>query len=151
MKKVRVYELAKEIGMESKVLTAKLIDLGYSVKAYNSSLDESEANEIKSRLSGDGTGKKKAKSVKAAPPVEKKEVVVPTSETITTRTEVDETASETGTTRTETEVEDKRIQAKGKTTIIRRRRKTVQEEVPVVEAAEPAANHRRPAWPWPDG
>ena len=75
MKKVRVYELAKEIGMESKVLTAKLIDLGYNVKAYNSSLDEGEAAEIKTRLAGDGLGKAKAKPIKkAAPSVGKDEV-----------------------------------------------------------------------------
>ncbi len=129
MKKVRVYELAKEIGMESKVLTAKLIDLGYDVKAYNSSLEEGEASEIKTRLSGGGSAK-----VKAAPPAEKEEVAEAVSETVTTRTEVDDTSSDTCI--TTTEVEDKRIQAKGKTTIIRRRRKTVQEEIPVEEIVE---------------
>lgn len=142
MMKVRVYELAKEIGMESKVLTAKLIDLGYNVKAFNSSLDEGEANEIRARLSGDGTGKAGGKPVKSAPVVKKKVVDEPAIETFTTRTEVDETVSEKGTTKTE--VEDKRIQTKGKTTIIRRRRKTVQEEVAVEEVVEVAAAPEQP-------
>ncbi|MFW5905977.1 MAG: translation initiation factor IF-2 N-terminal domain-containing protein, partial [Desulfobia sp.] len=49
-KKIRVYELAKEAGMESKVLTGQLIELGYDVKAYNSTLDEETAAEIRERL-----------------------------------------------------------------------------------------------------
>lgn len=48
--KVRVYELAKEAGMDSKVLAAKLIEFGYDVKSYSSSLDETTANEIRKRL-----------------------------------------------------------------------------------------------------
>ncbi|MBW1791737.1 MAG: translation initiation factor IF-2 N-terminal domain-containing protein, partial [Deltaproteobacteria bacterium] len=42
--KIRVYELAKEAGVESKVLTAQLIEQGYDVKAYNSSLDAEVAD-----------------------------------------------------------------------------------------------------------
>lgn len=48
--KVRVYELAKEVGMDSKVLAAKLIELGYDVKSYSSALDEAVAEDIKKRL-----------------------------------------------------------------------------------------------------
>lgn len=48
--KVRVYELAKEVGMDSKVLAAKLIELGYDVKSYSSALDEAVADDIKKRL-----------------------------------------------------------------------------------------------------
>lgn len=87
--KIRVYELAKEAGVESKVLTAQLIEQGYDVKAYNSSLDDEVADEIRLKL-----GLK------------------------------------------ETKVEDKRIEKKGRTTIIRRRRTMVaeeKEEVPPVE------------------
>ncbi len=76
MRKVRVYELAKEAGMDSKELTAKLIEMGYSVKAYNSTLDEEVAEDIRLRL-----GFKKV------------------------------------------EVQETRIQSKGRTTIIRRRAK----------------------------
>ncbi len=48
--KVRVYELAKEVGMDSKVLAAKLIELGYDVKTYSSAMDESVADDIRKRL-----------------------------------------------------------------------------------------------------
>ncbi len=48
--KIRVYELAKEAGMKSKVLTTQLMELGYDVKAYNSTLDENTAEEIRERL-----------------------------------------------------------------------------------------------------
>jgi len=79
--KIRVYELAKEAGVESKVLTAQLIEQGYDVKAYNSSLDDEVADEIRLKF-----GLK------------------------------------------ETKIEDKRIEKKGRTTIIRRRRTIVAEE-----------------------
>ncbi|MCK5230991.1 MAG: translation initiation factor IF-2 N-terminal domain-containing protein, partial [Desulfobulbaceae bacterium] len=50
MKKVRVYELAKEAGMESKALAVKLIELGYSIKGYSSTLDEQKADEVRRLL-----------------------------------------------------------------------------------------------------
>ena len=50
MRKIRVYELAKEAGLDSKELTAKLIDLGFNVKAYNSSLDEETAEKVRAEL-----------------------------------------------------------------------------------------------------
>ena len=88
MGKVRVYELAKEAGVESKVLTAQLKELGYNVRAYNSTLDEDTAAEIRTRL---GFSK--------------------------------------------VEVKVKRIETKGRTTIIRRRKKVAPEPVP--EVVEP--------------
>ncbi|MCB2182927.1 MAG: translation initiation factor IF-2 [Desulfobulbaceae bacterium] len=84
MGKIRVYELAKEAGIESKLLTAQLIELGYKVRAYNSTLDEEVADDIRKKL---GFAK--------------------------------------------VEIKEKRIERKGKTTIIRRRKKTVVE--PAVE------------------
>ncbi|MFC1523383.1 translation initiation factor IF-2 [Thermodesulfobacteriota bacterium] len=90
MSKIRVYELAKEIGMESKTLTAKLVELGYDIKAYNSSLEDDEANEIRDKMNA-----------------------------------------------LTTQVERKRIQTKGKTTIIRRRTRSVPLEVPPAEEVVP--------------
>ena len=92
MGKIRVYELAKEAGVESKILTAQLIELGYNVRAYNSTLEDDAVEEIRTRL-----GFKKV------------------------------------------EVQEKRIESKGRTTIIRRRTPTVaepEEELPGKEAAE---------------
>ncbi|MEA3546309.1 MAG: translation initiation factor IF-2 [Thermodesulfobacteriota bacterium] len=88
MKKIRVYELAKDAGLDSKELAAKLIEMGYPVKAYNSTLDEETAEDVRKKL---GIIK--------------------------------------------TKVEEKRIQAKGQTTIIRRRTKMAPpEEAPPPEA-----------------
>lgn len=50
MKKVRVYELAKEAGIESKIMVAKLIELGYAIKSYSSTLDPATAAEIRLKL-----------------------------------------------------------------------------------------------------
>ena len=50
MAKVRVYELAKESGIESKEMTAKLIEMGYDVKSHSSSLDEHTADQIRIKL-----------------------------------------------------------------------------------------------------
>ena len=92
MGKIRVYELAKEAGVESKTLTAQLIELGYNVRAYNSTLEDDMAEEIRTRL-----GFKKV------------------------------------------DVQEKRIESKGRTTIIRRRTQAVPdlaEEIPEKDAAE---------------
>jgi len=50
MKKIRVYELAKEAGMENKALVAKLQELGYAVKSHSSTLEESEAQQARIAL-----------------------------------------------------------------------------------------------------
>lgn len=82
MGKIRVYELAKEAGVESKTLTAQLIEMGYNIRAYNSSIDEDMAEEIRHKL-----GFKKV------------------------------------------EVQEKRIEQKGRTTIIRRRTQVAPESI----------------------
>ncbi len=53
--KVRVYELAREVGMDSKLLAVKLKDFGYDVTTHSSSLDEATAAEIRKRLSATHT------------------------------------------------------------------------------------------------
>ncbi len=50
--KIRVYELAKEAGMKSKDLADKLIDLGYDIKGYSSSVDEETADKIRKEVLG---------------------------------------------------------------------------------------------------
>lgn len=91
MSKIRVYELAKEIGLNSKMLAIKLQEMGYDVKNYSSTLEEDAEAEIRSRL---------------------EEILPP--------------------------VEEKRIQGKGKTTIIRRRVKEVPVAIEEAPAAKPA-------------
>ena len=48
--KVRVYELAKEAGMKSAELADKLIELGYDIKGYNSSVDGETAEKIRNEV-----------------------------------------------------------------------------------------------------
>jgi len=50
MPKKRVYELAKELGMESKVLIARLEKIGISVKSASASLEEADAERAKKEL-----------------------------------------------------------------------------------------------------
>ncbi|MDY6843106.1 MAG: translation initiation factor IF-2 [Thermodesulfobacteriota bacterium] len=50
MGKVRLYELAQELGMPNKLLVKKLEKLGYKSKAIISSFDETEVEEIKKKL-----------------------------------------------------------------------------------------------------
>jgi len=50
--KVRIYELAKEAGMKSTDLAEKLIELGYDIKGYNSSVDAETADKIRHEVLG---------------------------------------------------------------------------------------------------
>ncbi|MCE5211494.1 MAG: translation initiation factor IF-2 [Deltaproteobacteria bacterium] len=50
MPKKRVYELAKDLGLESKVLIARLEKIGISVKSASASLDEDEVERAKKEL-----------------------------------------------------------------------------------------------------
>jgi N utilization substance protein A len=47
---VRVYELAKEAGMKSTELAEKLIELGYDIKGYSSTVDEETAAKIRQEV-----------------------------------------------------------------------------------------------------
>lgn len=93
MKKLRVYELAKEAGMENKALVVQLQEMGYSVKSHSSTLEEDEALEVRQKLG-----------------------------------------------LIQTETEEKRIQQKGQTTIIRRRKAVLTKDMaPEPEEAEAEA------------
>ena len=52
MSRVRIYELAKEAGMESKVLAEQLIELGYNIKSHSSTVEDTVADEIRSKILG---------------------------------------------------------------------------------------------------
>ena len=113
MSKIRVYELAKEAGMESKVLTAKLIELGFDVKAYNSTLEPDEVEQIRAKIMGKHESAAAVESSSAE------------AEVVSGEFESDGTSA----------TEEKRIQRQGQTTIIRRRAKVVAEPEPDVEEA----------------
>ncbi len=76
MSKKRLYEIAKEVGVESKVVVAKAQELGLSVKSHSSSVEEADANRITSSLKG-GTAKAESKPAPNATPTPKEEKVAP--------------------------------------------------------------------------
>ena len=76
MSKKRLYEIAKEVGVESKVVVAKAQELGLSVKSHSSSVEEADANRITSSLK-EGTAKAESKPAPKATPTPKEEKVAP--------------------------------------------------------------------------
>jgi translation initiation factor IF-2 len=46
LKKVRIHEIAKKLGMSSKELVAEVQDLGVGIKSYMSTVDEDTAKVI---------------------------------------------------------------------------------------------------------
>ena len=83
MSKKRLYEIAKEVGVESKIVVAKAQELGLSVKSHSSSVEEADANRITSSLKG-GTAKAESKAAPKVAPAPKKEKVTPKAEKATT-------------------------------------------------------------------
>ncbi len=51
MSKIRVYELAKELGMENKELIARLEKFGIAVKSHSSTLEDSDVERIRKEFS----------------------------------------------------------------------------------------------------
>jgi len=74
--KKRLYEIAKEVGVESKVVVAKAQELGLSVKSHSSSVEEADANRITSSLKG-GAVKAESKPASKVAPAPKEEKVAP--------------------------------------------------------------------------
>ena len=60
MGKIRIYELARELNMTNTELVDRLHEIEYPVKSHMSSVDESDLPDIKAKLSGSGSTKKKA-------------------------------------------------------------------------------------------
>ncbi|MBM9511700.1 translation initiation factor IF-2 [Desulfogranum marinum] len=50
MSRVRVYELAKEAGLKSKELAAKLIAMGYPIKSHSSTVNDDMAADIRRKI-----------------------------------------------------------------------------------------------------
>ncbi len=54
MSRVRIFELASEVGMKSTELADKLISLGYPIKGFSSTVDEDMAADIRRKVLGHG-------------------------------------------------------------------------------------------------
>ncbi|RHW48587.1 translation initiation factor IF-2 [Lactobacillus bombicola] len=62
MTRTRIYEIAKELGIENKVVVNKAKELGFNVKNHMSSLEDSEVNQIKGSFQNPAPTKKEEKS-----------------------------------------------------------------------------------------
>ena len=81
MAKVRVYELAKELGVESKVLMTKLQEMGEFVRSASSTVEAPVVRRLREQLPSDGAA---AAAPKAAP---KKAAPRPAAPAATTATD----------------------------------------------------------------
>ncbi|WP_206305441.1 translation initiation factor IF-2 N-terminal domain-containing protein, partial [Actinacidiphila soli] len=68
MAKVRVYELAKEFGVESKVVMAKLQELGEFVRSASSTIEAPVVRKLTDALQGPGGGSAGKPGAKPAAP-----------------------------------------------------------------------------------
>ncbi len=78
MSKIRVHELAKEFGISSKEMEARIKDLGYPIKNYMSTLEDYEVSEIRKRLKSqeEDMGAKEAKEAPKKKVIRRKHKVV---------------------------------------------------------------------------
>ncbi|WP_152626927.1 translation initiation factor IF-2 N-terminal domain-containing protein, partial [Streptacidiphilus carbonis] len=68
MAKVRVYELAKDLGVESKVVMAKLQELGEFVRSASSTIEAPVVRKLEVAFGGASAPSKPASSSKPTPP-----------------------------------------------------------------------------------
>ncbi|MFT4218374.1 MAG: translation initiation factor IF-2 N-terminal domain-containing protein, partial [Micropruina sp.] len=68
MAKVRVYELAKELGLESKDLLKKLNDMGEFVRSASSTIEPPVVRRLNERMSAEKAGSAPAAKAPAAKP-----------------------------------------------------------------------------------
>ncbi len=73
MGKIKIHEIAKKIGVNSKEVLEKAIELGMEVKTHMSSVTEEEAKKIEAKFSGT---KKEVKEKKETPVIIRREVIV---------------------------------------------------------------------------
>ena len=76
MAKIRVHELAKEFGIASKEMAAKIKKLGYNIKNYMSTLEEYEARDVCRRLKGELDKKAKEEAPKVKTVVRRRHRVI---------------------------------------------------------------------------
>ena len=77
MGKIKIHEIAKKIGINSKEILEKALELGLEVKTHMSSVSEEEAKKIEAKFSGN---KKEVKEKKEEPVIIRRAVIVSESE-----------------------------------------------------------------------
>lgn len=86
MSKVRIYELAKELGVDSKVIVSKLAELGEFVKGASSSVEAPVARKLREAM----PAQPKAQPAEVKAPAKKKEAPKPAEEKTATLEVVEE-------------------------------------------------------------
>ncbi len=71
MSKVRIYDLANEMGVKPKDLFERIKEMGYDVRSHSSTLSEEEAQAVKDRLEAEGWPQKEMASKEEGSPEEK--------------------------------------------------------------------------------
>jgi translation initiation factor IF-2 len=77
--KIKIHEIAKKIGVNSKEVLEKAQELGLDVKTHMSSVDESEAKKIEAKFSNNNT-KKEVKEKRDNPFIIRREVIMTDSD-----------------------------------------------------------------------
>ena len=77
MGKIKIHEIAKEIGLTSKEIIEKANELGIEAKSHMSGIDEKEAEKIKKAFSKNSKSEENKKAVeKSAPVIIRREVII---------------------------------------------------------------------------
>ena len=77
MGKIKIHEIAKEIGLTSKEIIEKANELGIEAKSHMSGVDEKEAEKIKKAFSKNSKSEENKKTVeKSAPVIIRREVII---------------------------------------------------------------------------
>ena len=79
MGKIKIHEIAKKLGVNSKDVLEKAQELGLEVKTHMSSVDESEAKKIEAKFSNNNT-KKEVKEKRDNPVIIRREVIMTDSD-----------------------------------------------------------------------
>ena len=79
MGKIKIHEIAKKLGVNSKDVLEKAQELGLDVKTHMSSVDESEAKKIEAKFSNNNT-KKEVKEKRDNPVIIRREVIMTDSD-----------------------------------------------------------------------
>ncbi len=75
MTKIRVHELAKELGMANKDMELRLKELGYRIKNYMSTLEDNEVQEIRLKILEEKEGEAAAAKKEPSPIIRRKHAV----------------------------------------------------------------------------
>ena len=79
MGKIKIHEIAKKIGVNSKEVLEKALELGLDVKSHMSSVDENDAKKIEAKFPNSNS-KKEAKEKKDNPVIIRREVIMTDSD-----------------------------------------------------------------------